>query len=82
MKVLLRIAGLAAVAFGALFFLQGLDVVHWPASSFMLAKPIWCLWGGLIAAAGALIIWRSRRQSIARKSGHRSSAQNDAIINN
>ena len=62
MRLAFRIAGLLAVAFGTLFFLQGLDVVHWPASSFMLAKTIWCLWGGLIALAGVAMVWATRRR--------------------
>ena len=33
------------VAMGALWFLQGAGVVHWPASSFMLDVRIWMLWG-------------------------------------
>ncbi len=62
MKWLLRIGGIVAIAFGTLFFLQGLDVVHWPASSFMLAQRIWCLWGGLIVLAGLGMVWAARRR--------------------
>jgi hypothetical protein len=62
MRLALRIAGLIVAASGVLFFLQGLDVVHWPASSFMLAKTIWCLWGGLIAALGLGMVWATRRR--------------------
>jgi len=62
MRMAFRIAGLIVTAFGVLFFLQGLDVVHWPASSFMLAKTIWCLWGGLIAVFGLGLVWASRRR--------------------
>jgi len=61
MKLLLLIAGVVLVAFGSLFFLQGAGVVHWPASSFMLDIRIWMLWGALIAAAGAVLIWLGRR---------------------
>jgi len=61
MRLTLQIIGIVAIAFGGLFFLQGLDVVHWPASSFMLAQPIWCLWGGLIVLAGIGLIWLARR---------------------
>jgi hypothetical protein len=62
MRLAFRIAGLIVAAFGVLFFLQGLDVVHWPASSFMLAKTIWCLWGGLIALFGLGVVWATRRR--------------------
>ena len=62
MKILLRIAGVVALAFGTHFFLQGAGIVHWPASSFMLDLRIWMLWGGLIALAGVAMIWLSRRR--------------------
>ena len=62
MRPALRIAGLVVFAFGMLFFLQGLDVVHWPASSFMLDQRIWCLWGGLIALVGLGLVWAARRR--------------------
>jgi len=62
MKMLLQIAGIALLAFGTLFFLQGAGIVHWPASSFMLDLRIWMLWGGLIAAAGAVLVWLGRRR--------------------
>ncbi len=61
MKTLVLIAGIVLFAFGTLFFLQGAGIVHWPAESFMLDIRIWMLWGGLIAAAGAALIWWSRR---------------------
>jgi hypothetical protein len=62
MRLLLRTVGIIAIAFGVLFFLQGLDVLHWPASSFMLAKTIWCLWGGLIALFGLGVVWATWRR--------------------
>lgn len=62
MNRLLQIVGLAAITFGALFFLQGAGIVRWPASSFMVDLRIWMLWGGLIAAAGALAVWLGRRR--------------------
>ncbi|RYE02787.1 MAG: hypothetical protein EOP61_07260 [Sphingomonadales bacterium] len=49
-------AGIAAILFGALFMLQGLGVVRWPASSTMIDQRIW-LWRGLaLAVAGAILI--------------------------
>ena len=62
MRLLLRTVGIIAIAFGVLFFLQGLDVLHWPASSFLLAKTIWCLWGGLIALFGLGVVWATWRR--------------------
>lgn len=54
------VIGVVAVLAGGLFFLQGLDVVRWPASSFMLAKQEWVVKGALIAAIGAILIFVNR----------------------
>ncbi len=40
LRPVMLVIGVLAVMAGGLFFLQGLDVVHWPASSFMLAKQL------------------------------------------
>ncbi len=44
MSVLRRLLlglGIIIAAFGALFTLQGMGVVHWPATSPMLGKGVW-----------------------------------------
>ena len=61
MRAALAIVGALGVAMGALWFLQGAGVVHWPASSFMLDQRIWMLWGGLLAIFGAVLIGYARR---------------------
>ena len=40
----LRILGIAALLLGALWIGQGLGLIMWPASSFMLAQMQWCLY--------------------------------------
>jgi len=62
MKLLLQIVGALAVAFGALFFLQGAGIVHWPSYSTMLDVRIWMLWGGLLALLGVVLIGFGRRR--------------------
>ncbi len=62
MRILGRVLGLLLVVFGGFFALQGAGVIMWPADSFMLAAPRWTLYGGLIAAVGVLLIWRSGRR--------------------
>jgi hypothetical protein len=62
MRLVLTIVGALCAAMGALWFLQGSGVVHWPASSFMLDQRIWMLWGGLLALFGVALIWWSRRR--------------------
>ena len=59
--LVLAFAAFEGVAMGALWFLQGAGVVHWPASSFMLDQRIWMLWGGLLAAFGAVLVGYARR---------------------
>ena len=61
MKTVLMIIGVLALLMGLLWIGQGFGLVMWPSSSFMLEQKIWALWGTLLAAIGALLIWRSRR---------------------
>ncbi|MDB5677568.1 hypothetical protein [Sphingomonas bacterium] len=61
-KTALLIVGFLAVLMGLLWIGQGLGVVHWPASSFMLDQRPWALRGALLAVVGvALIIFARRR---------------------
>lgn len=59
---LLFIAGAAGIALGGLFLLQGLGVVRWPASSFMIDQRIWITRGGAIALLGAVLIALASRR--------------------
>jgi hypothetical protein len=61
MKIVLLIVGVLALLMGLLWIGQGFGLVMWPSSSFMLEQKIWALWGSVLAALGALIIWRARR---------------------
>ena len=60
LRPVMLVIGVLAVLAGGLFFLQGLDVVHWPASSFMLAKQEWVVKGALIAVVGVVLIFLNR----------------------
>ena len=60
MRPIMLALGVLAVLAGGLFFLQGLDVVHWPASSFMLAKQEWVVKGALIVVVGVVLILLNR----------------------
>lgn len=62
MTVMFRIIGIAALLMGLLWMGQGAGLIMWPASSFMLAQREWILWGGLLAALGALLSWRGFRR--------------------
>jgi hypothetical protein len=50
-----------AVALGLLWMAQGLGLVHWPADSFMIDTREWTVRGGMMAAAGLLLIVLARK---------------------
>jgi uncharacterized membrane protein len=61
MRRLLLITGLLALAMGLLWIGQGLGVVNWPASSFMIRQLQWAGYGATLAALGLILIWQSKR---------------------
>jgi uncharacterized membrane protein len=61
MRRLLLITGLLALAIGLLWIGQGLGVVNWPASSFMIRQLQWAGYGATLAALGLILIWQSKR---------------------
>ena len=60
-RLLMVVIGLLAVAFGLLFTLQGLGIVHWPRSSFMLDDRSWAVRGAVLIVGGALMAWYGRK---------------------
>jgi hypothetical protein len=58
---LLLLIGIIALAVGLLFVGQGLGLIRWPASSFMINETKWVYYGGGIAVAGLVLIILSRR---------------------
>ena len=62
LRLLTRIVGIALVLSGLLWTLQGLGLVMWPAQSFMLDQREWATYGVVTAAAGALLVWLTRRK--------------------
>jgi uncharacterized membrane protein len=62
MKIILTILGGLMVAMGVLWIGQGLNLIQWPASSFMIGVPTWSWRGALLAIAGAALIWYPRRK--------------------
>ena len=61
MKTLVALVGVLATLMGLLWIGQGLGVVHWLASSFMIAQTQWAVYGAILAAIGIAAIWWSRR---------------------
>ena len=59
---LAAIVGVAMVLMGLLWVLQGLDIVRWPASSFMLGDITWTRNGAALAVVGVALLWFARRR--------------------
>jgi hypothetical protein len=60
-KAILFIAGIAALLIGGLWIGQGIGLVQWPASSFMLDQRPWALRGGLLVLIWIVLILLARR---------------------
>lgn len=61
-RLMLQLAGAAAALIGLLFVGQGLGLIRWPASSFMIDESAWAWRGALLVIGGALMIWAGRRR--------------------
>jgi hypothetical protein len=62
MKMAARILGVLMLLMGGLWIGQGLNIIRWPASSFMIGVPQWSWNGMFLALAGAALVWWSRRR--------------------
>lgn len=54
--------GVLGLLMGLLWIGQGLGLVMWPSSSFMLANRVWAVNGAVLAAISAIVIYFSRRR--------------------
>ncbi|MBL0768726.1 hypothetical protein K5P26_13535 [Sphingopyxis sp. XHP0097] len=61
-KGLMAVVGIAAIMMGALWILQGLDIVRWPSSSFMLGDLTWTRNGTVLALIGVALVWFARKR--------------------
>ena len=62
LKGVLAILGVAMILVGGLWALQGLDIVRWPASSFMLGDTVWTRNGILTMVVGIFLLWFARKR--------------------
>ncbi len=62
MRTPLLVAGIAAIAAGLLWVGQGLGIVNWPRSSFMIDQRPWAWRGAALAGVGALLLFRARQR--------------------
>lgn len=61
-KIIAAILGVLMLLMGCLWIGQGLNIIKWPADSFMIGVPMWSWNGMFLALAGAALIWWSRRK--------------------
>lgn len=59
MNIALNIAGGVLALFGAIWFLQGIDVLP---GSFMTGQLRWAVYGGMAAAAGITLLLAAHRR--------------------
>ena len=60
-RMVIMVIAVLAVLMGLLWIGQGLGIIMWPASSFMLADRQWAYNGAILAAVGLLVIVLLRR---------------------
>ena len=61
-KMLMGVLGVLMVLMGGLWIGQGLNIIKWPETSFMIGVPQWS-WNGMgLALVGIALIWWSRRK--------------------
>ncbi len=61
MRKLLLIIGVLALAVGLLWIGQGIGVIKWPESSFMISQIQWAYYGAALALVGLILIWQGKR---------------------
>lgn len=61
-RFLLSVIAVLAIAMGLLWIGQGLGIIMWPSSSFMLANRQWAVNGAVLALLGAIGLWLLRRR--------------------
>ena len=61
MKIVARIIGVIALLIGLLWIGQGLGVIKWPASSFMIDVRPWAVRGAVLAVVGLCLLFWPRR---------------------
>jgi hypothetical protein len=59
MKITLNIVGVVLVVFGAIWFLQGINVLP---GSFMTGQIRWAIYGGIAVAAGVALMVAARQR--------------------
>jgi len=63
MRSFLALLGVLMIVSGLLWAAQGSGIFPYPAQSFMIGSRPWIGWGLLMAVAGVLVVWASRRRT-------------------
>lgn len=61
-KPIVTALGVLMFLMGLLWIGQGLNIIKWPAESFMIGVPQWSWNGMFLAIAGAVLVWWGRRR--------------------
>jgi hypothetical protein len=61
MKIALNVVGVILMLMGAIWFLQGINVLP---GSFMTGQLRWALYGGIAFVVGLLLVARARRRVV------------------
>ena len=61
MKIILNILGAFLVLFGAIWFLQGINVLP---GSFMTGQILWAIYGGIALIAGIALLFVANRRRL------------------
>jgi hypothetical protein len=61
MKIILNILGAFLVLFGAIWFLQGINVLP---GSFMTGQIRWAIYGGIAVIAGIVLLFVANRRRL------------------
>ena len=55
LKTIVLVLGVLMLLMGGLWIGQGLNIIRWPADSFMIGVPQWS-WNGMFLALGGLVL--------------------------
>lgn len=62
LKSLMFGLSIVLILIGGLWIGQGLNIIRWPAESFMIGVPQWSWNGTGVVVVGLLLLWWSRRR--------------------
>jgi uncharacterized membrane protein len=61
-KTVAQVLGILMFLMGGLWIGQGLNIIRWPADSFMIGVPQWSWNGMFLALGGGVVVWLARRK--------------------